>query len=80
MRRQYKKALITGATSGIGKAFADVLPTSTDLILTGRNANMLQELQTRLAANGRAVEVLEADLRVKADPVSYTHLTLPTKA
>mgnify|MGYP001310463047 CR=1 FL=1 len=67
MRRQYKKALITGATSGIGKAFADVLPTGTDLILTGRNANMLQELQTRLAANGRAVEVLEADLRVKAD-------------
>ena len=67
MKRQYKRALITGATSGIGKAFADLLPTSTDLILTGRNTNMLQELQTRLAINGRAVEVLEADLRVRAD-------------
>ena len=67
MRRQYERALITGATSGIGEAFADVLPASTDLILTGRNAEKLGALQERLAIEGRAVEIIEADLRSPTD-------------
>ena len=35
--RSYRRALITGASSGIGAAFAEELPVSTDLLLTGRD-------------------------------------------
>ncbi|MEC7658247.1 MAG: SDR family NAD(P)-dependent oxidoreductase, partial [Pseudomonadota bacterium] len=66
-KKKYKRALITGATSGIGEAFVDVLPASTDLILTGRNAERLGALQERLAVGGRAVEIIEADLRSPTD-------------
>ena len=66
MEKKYKRALITGATSGIGEAFVDVLPASTDLILTGRNAEKLGALQERLAVGGR-VEIIEADLRSPTD-------------
>jgi uncharacterized protein len=39
-----KIALITGATSGIGKAYAEILSAKNyDLILTGRNQNRLDE-------------------------------------
>ena len=63
----YSRALITGATSGIGEAFADVLPATTALLLTGRNEAKLADLQSRLSADGREVEVLAADLRDPAD-------------
>ena len=67
MRQQYRRALITGATSGIGEALADVLQASTDLIQTGPNAEKLGALQERLAVGGRAVEIIEADLRSPTD-------------
>lgn len=55
-------ALITGATSGIGAAFARVLPTRTNLLLTGRNAEALSALRDELSRPGRTVEILAADL------------------
>lgn len=54
------KALITGATSGIGKCIAKRLSLSGwDLILTGRNEKVLQQLKEEL---GGSVETIAADL------------------
>lgn len=53
------RALITGATSGIGKCIAESLSKrGWELILTGRNEKMLKELQKKL---GRT-QVIDADL------------------
>jgi len=59
-------ALITGATSGIGAAFADALPPETDLLLTGRDAARLEAEAQRHAAGGRKVEMLTADLAAES--------------
>jgi short-subunit dehydrogenase len=58
----YRAALVTGATSGIGDAFAHLLPRGTDLLLTGRNAEQLDRLAAALARDGRRVETIVADL------------------
>ena len=58
----YRKALITGASRGIGKAFAQKLPTSTDLLLTARDLSALNAIADDLRTDGRSVEVLAADL------------------
>lgn len=57
-------ALITGASSGIGAAYADRFARrGHDLILVARNGERLQALAARLSAQtGRSVEVLVADL------------------
>jgi short-subunit dehydrogenase len=58
----YRHALITGASSGIGAAFARALPRSTGLLLTGRDRERLAQLAAELALNGRPVRTLTADL------------------
>lgn len=62
----YRRALITGATSGIGRAFAEVLPPTTDLLLVGRNPAALAEVERKLARPGRTIETVEADLADEA--------------
>ena len=62
MTRTYKMALITGATQGIGEAFAEMLPAATGLLLTGRDAAKLVELAERHARPGRTIETVTADL------------------
>lgn len=58
------KALITGATSGIGKKIAENLNgRGWELILTGRNKAVLEEMQERL---GRC-EIITADLSRKSE-------------
>ena len=58
----YRCALITGASSGIGEAFARALPRSTALLLTGRNRTRLSHLAAELANTDRPVRSIAADL------------------
>lgn len=55
-----QSALVTGATSGIGHAFALALPPTCRLLLTGRDSEVLQRLPQELS--GREVETVQADL------------------
>ncbi len=64
---RYRCALITGAASGIGAAFAEYLPPATDLVLTGRRAEALAAAATRLVSGGRRVLTLTGDLASDAD-------------
>ena len=67
MRGTYQRARVTGATSGIGEAFARELAPSTEMLLTGRDTGRLAELSRDLGRSGRKVETLAADLSVEAD-------------
>jgi short-subunit dehydrogenase len=61
-RTSYHRALITGATSGIGAAFARELPAATSILLTGRNSERLADMRAELQASGREVDCMRADL------------------
>lgn len=65
--RSYRCALVTGATSGIGAAFAHALPPATGLLLTGRNEQALAAAVRDLGRPGRMVETIAADLTVPAE-------------
>jgi uncharacterized protein len=62
----HRAALVTGATSGIGEAFARALPTATGLLLNGRDAAALERVAAELVAPGRRVETVAADLSTDA--------------
>lgn len=69
MNRTNKKALITGASAGIGAIYADRLAwRGHDLILVARNERKLTKLADRLRAQtGQNVETIVADLSDRAD-------------
>lgn len=59
-----KYVLITGATSGIGKATAKILANSNyNLILTGRREEKLLQLKTELESKEVSIKTLSFDIR-----------------
>ena len=60
--RRHRWALITGASRGIGAAFAEALPPETNLLLTARDLPALDQRAARLATGGRQVVCQAADL------------------
>lgn len=68
-----KTVLITGATSGIGKACANIFAKNNyRLIITGRRKERLEELEKELSANyGTEVLSLNFDVRNRAEVEQY---------
>lgn len=64
--RDHRAALITGASSGIGRAFAEALPASTRLVLTARSQEALAEVAGALPAGEREIDLVPADLATDA--------------
>jgi len=74
-----KTILITGASSGIGKALAEKLSQfSCNLILTARRENLLIQLKQALSKNNAQISILENDVSHK-DEVKNTYILINKK-
>lgn len=58
----FRAALITGATSGIGRTFAHELAPKLPVLATGRNEDKLDDLEAELQGRARKLNVVAADL------------------
>jgi gluconate 5-dehydrogenase len=66
-RLDSKRALITGASRGLGRAIAQALAEAgADLVLVGREPESLREAQQEISSLGRQVHVLPSDLATPA--------------
>jgi short-subunit dehydrogenase len=65
-KMKWRRALVTGASEGIGEAFARHLANrGCDLVLVARRHDPLERLSTELAASGIHAEPLAADLTTR---------------
>ncbi len=62
-----KTALITGASSGIGRACAEVLGQDHNVVLCSRNESLLREVSIKLGKNSR---IFPIDVRSELEFVS----------
>lgn len=68
-----KKVLITGASSGIGKALAIALSKfNTELVLASRNTNALEQVAAQCHSKAQ-VTVAELDLSARANHQAFVH-------
>ena len=82
-----KVAVVTGASSGIGEAIARTLAAQGYHVVVGaRRVDRITELAAEIGGTGRQLDITDdesvarfVDGLDRVDPVSYTHLTLPTK-
>src|SRR5690606_28140456 len=69
MKKAKKTILITGATSGIGRATAIVLAEEGyDLILTGRREDRLEQLEVELSQNNPKINIRTLTFDVRNQP------------
>ena len=59
---EFRSALVTGASSGIGEAFARGLPRRTALLLAGRDRDSLNRIAQDLTSAERTVRIFAGDL------------------
>ncbi|MFM7852953.1 MAG: SDR family oxidoreductase [Flammeovirgaceae bacterium] len=63
-----KVVIITGGSSGIGKALADEFSRKgSKVLITGRNIGDLQQVQNELRAKGQEITCCQADVSVESD-------------
>jgi len=76
-RRQGKWALVTGASAGIGLAFAERLAVEgMNLVLTARRLDRLEQLATRLRdSRNVSVEICRADFGEESGPAAVFEFT-----
>lgn len=72
MTRTHRRALVTGASSGIGASFARALNPGTALLLTGRDEDALSRLKQDLEGQGGTAEVVVADLATEGGLATLT--------
>lgn len=65
-----KTALVTGASSGLGRGFAQTLAEAgADVVITARNIDSLNETEAILKRSGRRILKIVADMSVHADVI-----------
>ena len=65
--------IVAGATGVVGTAISKELASENDVIIIGRDEEKLSALSKEIDAEYSVI-----DLNNTVEPVSYTHLTLPT--